>query len=145
MKLLAAVDLSKASSYIIEAVHRVAMATGSEVLLLHVVEPLPTAPGAGFDSVSTFADVSAGPPVEPEALTALVRHLAEVGVDATALVRQGDVARTIVGEAEGQGAELIVVGSHGHGLLFDALLGSVSARVLRHSTLPVLVVPVRGL
>jgi nucleotide-binding universal stress UspA family protein len=38
-----------------------------------------------------------------------------------------------------------VVGSHGHGMMFDAMVGSVSAGVLRKSTIPVLVVPVRGL
>jgi nucleotide-binding universal stress UspA family protein len=41
--------------------------------------------------------------------------------------------------------ELIVLGSHGHGLLFDALVGSISAGVLRKSTLPVLIVPIREL
>jgi nucleotide-binding universal stress UspA family protein len=48
-------------------------------------------------------------------------------------------------EARRLKVELIVVDSHGHGLLFDALLGSVSAAVLRHADVPVLVVPVRGM
>jgi nucleotide-binding universal stress UspA family protein len=51
----------------------------------------------------------------------------------------------VLSEARRLEVELIVVGSHGHGLLFDALLGSVSAAVLRHAEVPVLVVPVRGM
>lgn len=145
MKLIAAVDLSRASSYIIEAVHRVAMATDAEVVLLYVVEPIPTVPVAGFEPAVGYADVPAGPPAEPEQLTALVEQLREVDISASARVRQGDPASTVLEEAGREGAELIVVGSHGRGLLFDALLGSVSAKILRHTEIPVLVVPVRGL
>lgn len=137
MKILAAVDLSKASSYIIEAVHRVAMATEAEVTVI-VVEPnLPTVPGP---------DVSPAAVVRPFAdahdLAGLVRQLVEVGVKATPIVRQGSPAHVILNEAEKLGAELIVVGSHGHGLMFEAILGAVSTEVLRHSTVPVLVIPI---
>ena len=38
-------------------------------------------------------------------------------------------------------ADLLVVGSHGHAVLADALLGSISNYVVHHSTVPVLVVP----
>ena len=140
MKLLAAVDRSKASSYIIEAVHRVAMATDAEVIVLTVESSLPTAPGLDFSPAaveSTPADVTE--------LAELVQQVVDVGVNAEAKVLQGRPGQVILEEAERQGVELIVVGSHGHGLLFDALVGSVSAHILRHSSVPVLVVPVRGM
>jgi len=37
-------------------------------------------------------------------------------------------------------ADMIVVGSHGHGLIHRALLGSVSDRLAHISTVPVLIV-----
>jgi len=143
MKLLAAVDLSRASGYVIEAVHRVATATDAEVYLLHVVIPLPSIAGPEFHPVMEPQELSERYLDEQDQLATLVKQLLEAGVNATAQIAQGDPVKTILSEAKRLDAELIVVGSHGHGLLFDALVGSVSAGILRKSTLPVLIVPVR--
>jgi nucleotide-binding universal stress UspA family protein len=70
--------------------------------------------------------------------------LVDADVNASALMAQGDPVKTILRQAERLDAELIVVGSHGHGMMFDALMGSISAGILRKSTIPVLVVPIRG-
>ena len=145
MKLLAAVDLSRASGYVIEAVHRVAMATDAEVFLLHVIIPLPTISDMEFHPVIDQQELSESYLDEQEQLAGLVKQLVDVGVNATALIRQGDPVKSILSEARRLDAELIVVGSHGHGLLFDALVGSVSGGILRQTTLPVLIVPVRGI
>jgi nucleotide-binding universal stress UspA family protein len=145
MKLLAAVDLSRASGYVIEAVHRVAMATDAEVHLLHVIIPLPTIADMEFHPVIDQQELSESYLDEQEQLAGLVKQLVDVGVNATALIRQGDPVKSILSEATRLDAELIVLGSHGHGLLFDALVGSISAGVLRKSTLPVLIVPIREL
>lgn len=145
MKLLAAVDLSRASSYIIEAVHRVAMATDAEVLVLHVVTPLPGMAGPEFKPATETQELAQRFLDEQDQVGELVQQLVDVGVNATAVIRQGRPGKTILREAQQQGVELIVTGSHGHGLVFDALVGSVSAELLRHAEVPVLVVPVRGM
>jgi len=58
-------------------------------------------------------------------------------------------ARTLVGEpteaigdhARETGADLIVIGARGLGLLDRVLVGSVAAKIIRHAPCPVLVVP----
>lgn len=143
MKLLAAVDLSKASGYVIEAVHRVALATDAEVCILHTIMPLPGMAGPEFNPVTEQQELSERCLDERDELNELVAQLVDVDVNASALMAQGDPAKTILKQAERLDVELIVVGSHGHGMMFDALVGSISAGILRKSTVPVLVVPVR--
>ena len=44
-----------------------------------------------------------------------------------------------------RGADLLVLGSHGHGVIRRFLLGSVAERVLREAGCPVMIVPDRVL
>ena len=46
----------------------------------------------------------------------------------------------IVEEAESRGADLIVLGTHGHTGIKHLLLGSIAERVVQHSPCPVLTV-----
>jgi nucleotide-binding universal stress UspA family protein len=53
---------------------------------------------------------------------------------------EGASGQMIIHTADEVDADVIVVGSHGHGFLARVLIGSVSEYVVRHSTRPVLVV-----
>ena len=55
------------------------------------------------------------------------------------LVRQGHPAEVLLEAADG--ADLLVVGSHGHGGFVGMLMGSVSKHVTAHACCPVVVVP----
>jgi nucleotide-binding universal stress UspA family protein len=59
-------------------------------------------------------------------------------VDVTAVLADGRPADALLTASEG--ADLLVVGSPGHGGVAGALLGSVSTHVLRHSRCPVVVI-----
>ena len=61
-------------------------------------------------------------------------------VKANLEVIMGRPAEAILDEAKQWGADIIVVGSHGHGFWGRALLGSVSNAVVHHAHCPVLVV-----
>lgn len=143
MKLLVPLDLSEVTDRLLEIVVRTAEATGAALWLLHVAEPDPA-----------FVGYEAGPAVVRDAVAAEVRDrnddlqararsLRERGFEVTALHVQGETARTILAEAARLDADLIVMGTHGHGAMFDLLVGSVSQAVLRDSAIPVLLVPVR--
>lgn len=62
------------------------------------------------------------------------------GLKARSVARSGPAADLIVKTAQSQHADLVVLGSHGHGALANLVLGSVATAVIARSTLPVLVV-----
>ena len=64
------------------------------------------------------------------------------GVDTEILTPEGEVTQTILQTAREWDAHLIVVGTHGRTGLNRLLIGSLAEDILRHSTVPVFVVPV---
>ncbi len=51
---------------------------------------------------------------------------------------QGDPGKEIIGYAENNGLDLIVLGSFGHGRIHDLILGSTAAYIIRHASIPVI-------
>jgi nucleotide-binding universal stress UspA family protein len=143
MNILVAVDLSPASEKVVEAARGVAELTGAKIYILHVAEPDPDFVGydAGPEVVRT--QVARELRREHRAVQALAENLRAEGLDATALLVRGPTVQTTLKEAENLKAGLIVVGTHGHGAVYDVLIGSYSAGIIRSSKLPVLVVPIR--
>jgi nucleotide-binding universal stress UspA family protein len=65
---------------------------------------------------------------------------ADAGVTVSTELLTGDPVDEIVAHADSMDADLIVVGSRGHGAVASVLLGSVSQGVLHEARRPVLVV-----
>lgn len=144
-KVLVAVDGSDLARRAAEQAVRL-LAPACEITVLSVVSPmvLPStdvsglaAVGAGVSPV-VFADVT------KEARAAAgdeVQHLvATLGATARARIEEGEPGPTICRIAAQEGSELVVIGSHGSGVVKRAFLGSVSHHVLHHAPCPVLVV-----
>ena len=68
---------------------------------------------------------------EHRSIQHLARYLRDSGIDATALLIEGTTVKTILREADRLDADLIVVNSHRHGLLYRALLDGAGERLLR--------------
>ncbi|MEQ1852032.1 MAG: universal stress protein [Chthoniobacteraceae bacterium] len=75
-----------------------------------------------------------------EQLAAIAARLERKGVAAGTVVRVGHPVRDVVDVARREGADMIVMGTHGRSGLKHALLGSVAEGVLRHAPCAVLVV-----
>lgn len=63
-----------------------------------------------------------------------------VGVDCESDILEGDPVDCIAQAARGWRADLVVVGSRGHGTVASAVIGSVSRALLTRSPVPVMVV-----
>lgn len=149
MKLiLVCVDFSDVADRVFDRALRWAAELKAGLHLLHVVAPPPPlavyAPGAGvalpMPSAATLPDTS----VETARLAELGRRATARGVPVAEEVMEGPVLAAILTTAERIDAEAIVLGSHGHGALYELLVGSVTEGVLRRSKHPVWVVPARA-
>jgi nucleotide-binding universal stress UspA family protein len=76
-----------------------------------------------------------------EILAEAKAHAAELGVTAETHLVAGDPAAGICRLAEERCADMIIMGSRGHGPLAAAILGSVTSHVVQHAHCPVMVVP----
>jgi len=149
-KILYATDLSKNSAYAFYYAVDVAQKRNAKILILHVMEPMsPLIRGyMGEDAIAKIQQQN----IE-EAVGEINKRLknfckvveGQMGpcleLVSNILVRLGHPGNEILGVAEREGCDLIVLGSHGKGFLEHAFLGSVSRMVLDRSRRPVFIIP----
>lgn len=139
--ILAAIDFSPVSDAVIAQAEALARAFGAALWLVHVAAPDPDFVGYEPGPQSVRRTVAAELHEDHRRLQDRSAALRAGGLDCTALLIQGPTAESIVREAERLAADLIVIGSRGHGALRRALLGSVSEHVLHHAHRPLLILP----
>jgi nucleotide-binding universal stress UspA family protein len=155
-QLLAAVDFSKNTDAVLAQAASLAKALGIKLWILHVASDETQAmvyestqfSGYAPEFINMPGDVQLARDLsadeikrEHKQLLDISAKLRDEGVDAQAALLKGDAAKLILAKAGELPAEMIIVGSHGHGLLHKALLGSVSEAVIRHARCNVLIVP----
>ena len=140
-QILALVDFSDYSDAVVGQAEALAKAFEGNVTLLHVAAPDPDFVGYAAGPTTVREDRAREIRGEHRELQTLAEGLRKRAISARALLIQGPTVEQILAEGQRLEAEAIVIGSHGHGALHRALLGSVSEGVVRGAHCPVLVVP----
>ena len=141
MKLLVCVDLSDSTEIIVKKIEELAKSTSAKVWLLHNALPEPDVVEFKVDPLAARESLAKKFHVEHRQIQELANQMRKAGVDTTALLVHGPTVETILQEASDLEVDMIVVGSHGRGAMFQLLVGSVSEGVLHKSRFPVLLVP----
>lgn len=137
-KILVATDGSEFSRHAFAAAVEMAKGFGSEIELLHVIMKHPyiiaSEVSAGIDMTN----------MEYEALSKTAMEETMKGIDVGEIkvetkIVYGYPSQVVVEEAK-KGADLIVMGTKGHGPWAGAIMGSVTQRVVSNAPCPVLVV-----
>lgn len=140
--ILVATDLSPEATTCIPSVASLAREVGARITLLHVLEALEAIPhGSPLAPPLRVSD-------DPEAAQRAREQLEErraafgPGIDIKIeLIAGGDAAHEIVEYASAHDVDLIAVTTHGRTGFKRLALGSVAETVIRHSRVPVLVLP----
>jgi nucleotide-binding universal stress UspA family protein len=141
--ILFATDGSSASEHASQMAINMARAHGSHLTVVYVIDPYPYIGGNEMNLVGFESYMESGRK-HAERAFAHVNHLASVGGAPiqikTRLVEDSSVVKAILKTAEEEHSKLIMLGSHGRGGLEKLLVGSVAAKVVAHSTKPVMVI-----
>ena len=143
--ILVPVDLSAATDRVCDAACAFAKLMNARLLLLHCVQTPPFMMNDyyAFDTGAMTEVVDAGKKAAGKKLEALGRRYAKRKIPLRTLQLTGHPATNILNQAKTSKAAYIVIGSHGHGAVFDLLVGSTTQGVLRKAHCPVLVVPMK--
>ena len=138
-QILAPTDFSECSKQAVACAYELAQTFGAKLVLLHVVEELPSyigfIPPAG--AAMLLEDL------ESQARLDLIEVLPEAeaaGVEVTRQVVMGSPAHEIVEVATAEKVDLIVIATHGRTGLSHLVMGSVAERVVRTALCPVMTI-----
>jgi nucleotide-binding universal stress UspA family protein len=142
-KILVPLDGSKESERVVDHVRVIAKSCGvPEVVLLRVIEPLATAANLTYIGEDSARDLKqkAKAAAEEYLSYAADRLRTHCGGVKTAVL-EGNPASVILDYASENGVDLIAMSTHGASGLTRWAIGSVTERVIRHSAVPLLVLP----
>ncbi len=158
-RILVPIDFSDVTPPVIDLARQLAKALGADIHLVHVKEltaaAAPGTLGYGLAGMPELAPMSGVPVPGFEPMPQLVpededqrsklfqwqKEIADGGIKVSLHEPTGVVPEEILNQADELNADLIVMGTHGHGAMYNLLVGSATKGVLKHSTRPVLLVP----
>ena len=134
-------DFSPASGPAFRRALEMAKEDGATLLLLHVLPTLPMVADA-YIAASAYDEMMRAHRTQGEqSMQRLVKRARAAGVRATGtVIGDGGIADRVVRFSKRERPDLIVMGTHGHGFLAKALLGSVAERVSAHAPCPIMTV-----
>jgi Universal stress protein UspA and related nucleotide-binding proteins len=151
-KVLIALDYDPTAQKVAETGFSLAKTMGAEVILLHVIadasyySSLDYSPILGFMG---FSDADAAHFLDANGLKKATKHFLDKSKhhlgDKTiqTLVKEGDFAESILKTAKDLHVDIIVMGSHSRRWLEEIVMGSVTEKVLHHTSIPLFIIPTK--
>jgi nucleotide-binding universal stress UspA family protein len=141
-RILVPLDGSKTAESVLPYVKKLAFKTGSELVVLHVVDP---EVGLNSPVYSTFMrrPTQRAKREAQEYLRGIAEDLRTIRIPVVVRTIIGSVANRILSTAESQRAGLVVISSRGRGQDDTWHYGSIADRILHYSRVPVLLIKPR--
>jgi nucleotide-binding universal stress UspA family protein len=155
--ILVPIDLSDSMPLVLDQARQIAQAFAAAIHLVHVKEITPVTPpttfGYGVAGMPELMPMSTAPVLDQVApplageesqrakLANWQKEIRQAGVNVSLDEPTGAVVEEILRIADAFKSDLIVMGRHGHGAMYNLLVGSVTEGVLKRGSCPVLLVP----
>ncbi|MGY5849989.1 universal stress protein [Salegentibacter sp. F14] len=140
--ILVAVDFNDTVGDLMSYAESIAEKFGSKVWVVHVAEPSPDFTGYEVGP-QYIRDLKAEEfREEHRQLQAISKLFLDQNIESEALLIQGPTVQTIIEEVKKLHADLLIVGTHKHGFLFNILSENVSLELLKKAEVPFLAIPI---
>jgi nucleotide-binding universal stress UspA family protein len=143
--IVAAVDFSNATPVVMENAISLAKSLNADLHLFHAIESAPAFITYGF-SVAAYPGMASLREETARRASLLMAELLDKTrkeiPGASSVVAEGSPLLELLDHVKKNGADFVVIGSHGHGMLGSLLLGSVAEGMVRKAIVPTLIVPV---
>jgi len=151
-KVLIALDYNPTAQKVAEAGFSMAKSMNAEVVLLHVITDPVFYSSEGYSPIMGFTGYTYTGEVQPvsadglktatlEYLDKSKQHLGDNTIQT--MVKEGDFADSILEAAKEVNADIIVIGSHSRKWLENIVMGSVTEKVLRNTSVPLFIIPTK--
>jgi len=151
-KVLIALDYDPTAQKVAEVGFSMAKSMNAEITLLHVITDPMFYSTSGYSPIMGFNGYMDMGPVQLESVDGLKnaslqylnksrQHLGDKTIET--MVKEGDFADSILETAKELHADIIVIGSHSRKWLENILMGSVTEKVLHHTSIPLFIVPTK--
>lgn len=148
-KVLICIDYNPTSEIVADSGYKLAQSLDAEVCLLHVITDVqyygvqyPTF--MGYEGFDNEIDLNMGQEmlnIADNFLISVKTHLGDESI--VNKVIEGSTADVILDYADGWNANVIVLGTHSHSILEKIFIGDVASKVLKHTKVPVYMVPTK--
>jgi nucleotide-binding universal stress UspA family protein len=140
MRVLLAYDGSAGATEAVRLAEEIAWPSDSAIRVVSVIEPTTMPSGPWYRGAALAPELDAAiTAYAHDTMREVVEHLGTSDMSVEGVVLRDRAASAIIDAARDFRADLIIVGSRGHGTIASLLLGSVSSEVVDHAACPVLV------
>ncbi len=141
-KVLIAMDYDETSQKVAEVGFSMAQAMHAETILLHVISEQPVYYSSYMYMRELQVDVLGD--LKKSTQKFLDKTKKYLGVESIqTILKEGEIAETILNTAKEMNADIIVMGSHSRKWLENIIMGSTAEDVLKTTTIPLFIVPTK--
>ena len=151
-KVLIALDYNPTAQKVAEEGFSMAKSMNAKVVLLHVITDPVFYSTSGYSPIMGFNGYMDMGPMQLDSVDGLKnaslqyldkskQHLGDESIQT--LVKEGDFAESILNTAKEMNADVIVMGSHSRKWLENIIMGSVTEKVLNHTSIPLFIIPTK--